>query len=401
MYQKPWLQVPSPAEVCQYNQLYPDPKTIIGEILQPVVKTDPRSKPRITSERFLGGRLWKVHLHFQWPQKFQVCGQGDHCGRAIHYAYLSACQMFMHLGLLTGDGKMIDYKETLLEIQKMFKNDTVNHIIEFRSKHEVFANGDQSMWTTEIEVNSPVVVGVSAKGVTQGIAEQTAAALMIIKLRAMKLLDRQSKLPNHNILWTLPFHSKQQPFVPDFEVYVDASSRGYGAYLLARGDKFDGSVRWIQEQWSEEMRDEYKLHSTFLEFYGILETVYTWKKKFEGCNVLCWCDNQQAVNFINKGLLVRARKGRNLLKMFKVLRMTCLKYKVNLRAQHIYRLDNVAADRLSKQDIETFIEMFPNASLKSKKSKKMLFFLPLSEPTPQTIDTTKTVEHSKEDSRIT
>ena len=81
--------------------------------------------------------------------------------------------------------------------------------------------------------------------------------------------------------------------------------------------------------------------------------------------------------------------------------MTCLKYKVNLRAQHIYRLDNVAADRLSKQDIETFIEMFPNASLKSKKSKKMLFFLPLSEPTPQTIDTTKTVEHSKEDSRIT
>ena len=78
---------------------------------------------------------------------------------------------------------MIDYKETLLEIQKMFKNDTVNHIIEFHSKHEVLANGDQSMWTTEIKVNSPVVVSVSAKGVTQGIAEQTAAALMIIKLR--------------------------------------------------------------------------------------------------------------------------------------------------------------------------------------------------------------------------
>ena len=81
--------------------------------------------------------------------------------------------------------------------------------------------------------------------------------------------------------------------------------------------------------------------------------------------------------------------------------MTCLKYNIDLRAQHIYRLDNIAADRLSKHDIETFIEMFPNAAIKSKKSKKMLFFLPLTDPASQTIDTTKTVEHSKEDSQIT
>ena len=164
----------------------------------------------------------------------------------------------------------------------------------------------------------------------------------------MKLLDRQSKLPNHNILWTLPFHSKQQPFVPDFEVYVDASSRGYGAYLLARGDKFDGSVRWIQEQWSEEMRDEYKLHSTFLEFYGILETVYTWKKKFEGCNVLCWCDNQQAVNFINKGLLVRARKGRNLLKMFKVCEKKTIKiFNATIQVNHTVNYTHIFKDTLN------------------------------------------------------
>ena len=134
----------------------------------------------------------------------------------------------------------------------------------------------------------------------------------------MKLLDRQNKLPDNEILWTLPCQSSQHSFVPDYEVYVDASNKGYGAYLLARGDKFDGSVRWIQETWSEEMRAQYKLNSTFLEFYGILETVYTWKKKFEGCRVLCWCDNQQAVNFINDGLLVKPNKARSLLKMFKV-----------------------------------------------------------------------------------
>ncbi|KAK2188347.1 hypothetical protein NP493_135g03049 [Ridgeia piscesae] len=299
--------------VCRYNRLYPDPKTIIGHILRPVVAADPLSQPQIHSKLRLGGRLWKVHLQFNWPQKFRVCGQGDDHERAVHYAYLSACHMFTHLGLLT-DGKTINYKETLFEIQKVFKNDAMNQIIEFRSKHEVLSKHSPAEWTTEIKINSPLVVNVSAKGVTQEDAEQTAAALMIMKLRG---------------------------------------------------------------------------------------TVYTWKKKFEGCRVLCWCDNQQAVNFINDGLLVKPNKARSLLKMFKVLRMTCLKYNIDLRAQHIYRLDNIAADRLSKHDIETFIEMFPNAAIKSKKSKKMLFFLPLTDPASQTFDTTKTVEHSKEDSQIT
>ena len=132
------------------------------------------------------------------------------------------------------------------------------------------------------------------------------------------MINRNNVLLSNRTLWTLPFRSQQRALAPDFEVYVDASNRGYGAYLLARGDRCDGSVRWIQETWTEEVRDQYLLQSTFLEFYGILETVYTWKKKFEGCNVLCWSDNKQAVNFINDGLLVRADKGRILLKLFKV-----------------------------------------------------------------------------------
>ena len=79
--------------------------------------------------------------------------------------------------------------------------------------------------------------------------------------------------------------------------------------------------------------------------------------------------------------------------------MTCLKYNVNLRARHIYRLDNVAADKLSRHDIDSFIEMVPNAARKSKKSKKMLFFLPFSEP--QIVKATETVELSHGESRVT
>ena len=87
-----------------------------------------------------------------------------------------------HLGLLT-DGKTINYKETLFEIQKIFKNDAMDQIIEFRSKHAVQPKLSPAEWTTEIKINSPLVVRVRAKGVTQEDAEQTAAALMIIKLR--------------------------------------------------------------------------------------------------------------------------------------------------------------------------------------------------------------------------
>ena len=85
--------------------------------------------------------------------------------------------------------------------------------------------------------------------------------------------------------------------------------------------------------------------------------------------------------------------------LIQVLRMTCLKYNVNLRARHIYRLDNVAADKLSRHDIDSFIEMVPNAARKSKKSKKMLFFLPFSEP--QIVKATETVELSHRESSIT
>ena len=99
----------------------------------------------------------------------------------VYYYAFMYC-FLQHLGLLT-DGKTINYKETLFEIQKVFKNDAMNQIIEFRSKHEVLSKHSPAEWTTEIKINSPLVVNVSAKGVTQEDAEQTAAALMIMKLR--------------------------------------------------------------------------------------------------------------------------------------------------------------------------------------------------------------------------
>ena len=45
------------------------------------------------------------------------------------------------------------------------------------------ADVKKCVWAADVEVNDPTIVSVSAKGVTKEDAEQTAAALMIVKLR--------------------------------------------------------------------------------------------------------------------------------------------------------------------------------------------------------------------------
>ncbi len=60
-----------------------------------------------------------------------------------------------------------------------------------------------------------------------------------------------------------------------------------------------------------------------------------------------------------------------------MLRETCFKYDISLRASHVPRKHNVAADHLSKHRVEQFKEIFPNTFDNPKKIKKLLFYLPL------------------------
>lgn len=101
---------------------------------------------------------------------------------------------------------------------------------------------------------------------------------------------------------------------PDYEIYVDASIYGYGGYLIdkrnidCRGRK----VRWFQEAFpsTPDFSEKFKLHTNFLEYYGIVCCVFTWKKKFEGKRVLCRTDNATAVSLINSGLRVNRQPER-------------------------------------------------------------------------------------------
>lgn len=56
---------------------------------------------------------------------------------------------------------------------------------------------------------------------------------------------------------------------------------------------------------------------------------------------------------------------------------TCWRYNIQLNARHISRQLNQAADSLSKLKMEHFHALVPNASPRAKKSKKLLFIVPL------------------------
>lgn len=179
----------------------------------------------------------------------------------------------------------------------------------------------------------------------------------------------------------------REAFQPDFEIYVDASQVGFGAYLLT---KEDSKVRWLADPWPSHFNTTDILpvfESTFFEFYALVSACYTWKHKFVGKKLLCWSDNTYAVTLVNKGLyLIPEKKVKKYQKLYKIIYDMCQKYDITLTALHVHRIDNVAADLLSRSRVEEFREIIPQANEKSKKTKKLLFCHPLTENKPQNKD---------------
>ena len=62
-----------------------------------------------------------------------------------------------------------------------------------------------------------------------------------------------------------------------------------------------------------------------------------------------------------------------------VLIEACRENNIKFSCCHISRYDNIAADKLSKQNDQYFLSMVPNAWSKPKKPKKPWFSLPLSD----------------------
>lgn len=162
---------------------------------------------------------------------------------------------------------------------------------------------------------------------------------------------------------------------PDFELFVDASLHGMGAYLISQDEE---KIRWLSDRWiPEKQLFKTDVNSNMAEFYAFVTALYTWKHKFVGKKVLCYCDNMYVVNAINHGYYLTkiSKTPSTFVSLYLLLMKVCEKHNITAVGLHVPRIQNVAADFLSRCDVESFKKIVPTACEKPKKSKSCGFVI--------------------------
>ena len=106
-----------------------------------------------------------------------------------------------------------------------------------------------------------------------------------------------------------------------YTLFVDASTKGYGAYLVANDNSAEpAKIPWFVHPWDESRSDLNLKDSAFVEFYGVLGAVYTWKHHFREKKILVCTDNMEVVTRIEDGLSFSQKHHQRLKKMFQVFK---------------------------------------------------------------------------------
>jgi len=135
---------------------------------------------------------------------------------------------------------------------------------------------------------------------------------------------------------------------PAFSLTTDASgSWGCGG--------FSGSM-WFSLPWNSIGAS---LHITVQELIPITLAAALWGKYWSGYSVQVWCDNEAAVNIINRN----TSKDEDASHLLRCLAFVREKYNFFLFATHIVGKNNTIADALSRNKIPLFRSLHPQAQL--------------------------------------
>ena len=85
--------------------------------------------------------------------------------------------------------------------------------------------------------------------------------------------------------------------------------------------------------------------------------LWLWAKEWANTVVRFWCDNQVVVYIVNN-LSSRSERVMNLVRAFT---LRALQFNVMVHARHVPGIDNRIADALSRQQIQRFRELTPEA----------------------------------------
>lgn len=370
-----FVSFPDNQKVDKLLNFYPEPIKLVEDLMQPLTSVSPASQASLLFKPCLKATKWKAVLQFKDPFPLTVIGCADCHHQAKLNAYLQACEVFSHLGLICKfQTEIVPAKEIIQSsISKISKD--ISNFTSFQITYDWLNISSQKQWRSTLKIFWPDNIIVSAICDTLSGAEYKCYLLAIIKLKKLGLLN----LENHN-LWPykwikLPTALNNTSF--NYHIYVDASNVGFGAYFFSPESS---DVSWFYDNWpdfiDQEIKEQQLRDSKFIELYAMVAALYTWKHKFYERSVLCYSDNISVVSMINEGFNV-LRQQKRYYKLFKILKCVSQTYHILLSAKHVQREDNVAADFLAKNKVDCFRKIVPNTREQSKKTKKLLFCLPL------------------------
>ncbi|KAK6175629.1 hypothetical protein SNE40_014045 [Patella caerulea] len=394
-------EVPDQNEVSKLKAIYQDPKSLVNQLLSPMVKSGDTVEPILVFNPKLNGHMWRARLELYWPHNINITGVHCSVHQAEENAYLMACDLFRHLGMLfERDGKMmvVDENYVFLVLQMLYEKGTYTGLntqsqYNFNLSTTKVKEEDLPVWQSELRVPWPYSFSVTTSGSSLHSTQYMTCLLTSMRLKTIGLLNKRNglameKIPKISRKFQLSSLSQKKPvtreeFSPHFEIYVDASQSGFGAYLLT---KEEGKINWISEPWSKHFphidlkQKGARINNTFYEYYALVSACYTWKHKFVDKRVLCWSDNMSAVQYTNEGpRCCDKNQLQTYGKLYMIMIQMCAKYNIRLKALHVRRMENHAADLLSKLNVGEFKKFVPDAKLMPKKTKKLLFWRPLIE----------------------
>ena len=156
-----------------------------------------------------------------------------------------------------------------------------------------------------------------------------------------------------DLLWWRTFLSAWNGtyvFPPQREARIEFASDASGGW----GCGACCGQHWWQYQWPH---SETGHHISFLELGAVLMACAVWGREWHGCLVLCWCDNQAAVQAIR----ARSCKDPGMMHLLRCLFFFEATFQFELVANHIPGVDNQQADLLSRDKLDQFFSLSPQA----------------------------------------
>ena len=133
----------------------------------------------------------------------------------------------------------------------------------------------------------------------------------------------------------------------DIDLYTDASgSLGYRAVF---------GKKWFSGEWSEWWRSQ---NITLLELYPIVVAIEVWGARLSNKCLQIFVDNKALVDVLEK----QSSSEPLVMVLVRRLVLLCLQFNLVLTVKHIYGSYNIAADLLSRLQVERFRLINPSAN---------------------------------------